>query len=131
MSPEGIWSDGTTMWVTDSNYEKVYAYDMATKARVPTREFNTLEAAGNWIPRGIWSDGATMWVADSQDAKIYAYRMPQAVSPDRAALVALYKATGGANWTNNTNWLTNAPIGQWQGVTTDSQGRVTELNLAV
>ena len=129
VSPEGIWSDGTTMWVADSNYDKVYAYDMATKARVPAREFNTLDAAGNWIPTGIWSDGATMWAADFQDAKIYSYLMPQAVSPDRASLVALYNATGGANWTNNTNWLTTAPIGQWHGVTTDSQGRVTELNL--
>ena len=53
----------------------------------------------------------------------------QLPSPDREALVALYNATGGANWTNNTNWLTNAPIGQWHGVTTDSEGRVTELNL--
>ena len=129
--PQGIWSDGTTMWVADSNYDKVYAYDMATKARVPAREFNTLDAAGNWIPRGIWSDGATMWAADSQDAKakIYSYLMPQAVSPDRASLVALYNATGGANWTNNTNWLTTAPIGQWHGVTTDGNGRVTNLDL--
>ena len=50
-------------------------------------------------------------------------------SPDRESLVALYNATGGADWTYNTNWLTNAPVGQWRGVTTDSQGRVTELNL--
>ena len=50
-------------------------------------------------------------------------------SPDLEALVALYNATGGANWTDNTNWLTTAPIDQWRGVTTDSQGRITELNL--
>ena len=49
--------------------------------------------------------------------------------PDREALEALYNATGGANWTNNDSWLTNAPISQWHGVTTDSEGRVTELNL--
>ena len=53
----------------------------------------------------------------------------QLPSPDRPALVALYNATDGANWTNNDSWLTNAPIGQWHGVTTDSEGRVTELNL--
>ena len=53
----------------------------------------------------------------------------QLPSPDRAHLVALYNATGGADWTNNTNWPSTAPIGQWHGVTTDSQGRVTELNL--
>ena len=52
-------------------------------------------------------------------------------SLDREALVALYNATGGANWTNNTNWLTNAPVGQWYGVTTDGSGRVTRLDLAI
>ena len=49
---------------------------------------------------------------------------------DRAALVALYNATDGANWLNNDNWLSNAPIGEWHGVTTDSDGRVTRLWLA-
>ena len=53
----------------------------------------------------------------------------QLPSPDREALVAFYNATSGANWTNNTNWLTNAPVGQWYGVTTDANGWVTELNL--
>ena len=53
----------------------------------------------------------------------------QLPSPDRAALQALYNATGGANWTNNDGWLTNVPISQWDGVTTDGSGRVTELNL--
>ncbi len=51
-------------------------------------------------------------------------------SPDREALVALYNATGGANWTNNDGWLTDAPIGQWHGATTDASGRVTRLDLA-
>ena len=32
-------------------------------------------------------------------------------NPDRAALVALYEATDGPNWVNNTNWLTDAPLG--------------------
>ena len=49
--------------------------------------------------------------------------------PDRAALVAFYNATGGANWRNNGNWLSSAPIGEWYGVTTDADGRVTRLFL--
>ena len=53
----------------------------------------------------------------------------QLPSPDRADLVALYNAAGGANWTNNDGWLTTAPIGQWHGVTTDGNGRVTSLDL--
>ena len=39
---------------------------------------------------------------------------------DRAALTALYNATGGANWGNNTNWLSDGPLGEWYGVTTDT-----------
>ena len=49
--------------------------------------------------------------------------------PDRAALEALYDATGGATWTDNTNWKTTEPLSEWHGVTTDSDGRVTELIL--
>ena len=48
---------------------------------------------------------------------------------DRAVLVALYDATDGANWENNTNWLSNAPMGEWYRVTTDGHGRVTQLYL--
>ena len=50
-------------------------------------------------------------------------------NPDRAALVALYEATGGANWIDNTNWLTDAPLGEWYGVETDAAGRVVSLDL--
>ena len=48
---------------------------------------------------------------------------------DRAVLVALYNAKDGANWPYNRNWLSNAPMWQWHGVTTDGDGRVTKLYL--
>ncbi len=48
---------------------------------------------------------------------------------DRAELAALYHEMGGANWTDSTNWLSDAHIGEWYGVTTDPDGRVTELDL--
>ena len=48
---------------------------------------------------------------------------------DRAALIALYNATNGPNWTNNENWLSEMPMGEWHGVTTDENGRITELRL--
>ncbi len=47
----------------------------------------------------------------------------------RDVLVTLYHATDGPNWNNNTNWLSDAPLGEWYGVTTDA-GRVTELILS-
>ena len=53
-----------------------------------------------------------------------------AVEQDRAVLIALYEATGGDNWKDNTNWLINAyPLDQWYGVETDDEGRVTGLDL--
>ena len=57
---------------------------------------------------------------------------PPAGSPatDRAALVALYDATDGADWTDNTNWLSDGPLDDWYGVTTDANGRVTTLDLS-
>ena len=48
---------------------------------------------------------------------------------DRHALIALYNATDGPNWTNNTNWATTKPLDQWHGVRTDQAGGVTALHL--
>ena len=42
---------------------------------------------------------------------------------------ALYHATNGSSWTDNTNWLTTAPLSEWFGVRTDGNGRVTALDL--
>ena len=46
---------------------------------------------------------------------------------DRAALAALYHATDGPNWRDNTNWLSDSP--EWYGVRTDREGRVTHVEL--
>ena len=49
---------------------------------------------------------------------------------DRAALVALYNATDGPNWVDNTNWLSDALLGEWYGVETNASGRVVEIDLS-
>ena len=54
---------------------------------------------------------------------------PAGGTSDRAALEALYHATGGANWKNRTNWLSDASLDHWYGVSTDDSGRVTGLEL--
>ena len=51
------------------------------------------------------------------------------IEEQRAALAAFYAATNGNNWTNNENWLSDLPLDQWHGVTTDEQGNVTEISL--
>ena len=51
-NPWGMWSDGTNMWVADfvGQRSKLYAYDLATKARNSSEDFNTLSE-----PQGIFS----------------------------------------------------------------------------
>ena len=47
---------------------------------------------------------------------------------ERDALIALYNATDGPNWTNNTNWNTAVDVCDWSGVTVVN-GNVTEVLL--
>ena len=47
----------------------------------------------------------------------------------RSVLRALYRATGGEHWANNTNWLSNRPIGEWYGVKVNERGGITEVIL--
>ena len=51
-------------------------------------------------------------------------------NPDRTALAAFYRATDGRNWDKRDGWLTDAPLGNWHGVTVDRGGRVVGLQLA-
>ena len=105
-NPVGLWSNGTTMWVADSQDGKIYAYKMSDKSRDSSKDFDTLEAAGNTKPKGIYSDGTTMWVADFDDDKIYAYKMSDK-SRDSGKDFDTLKAAGN-----------NAPFGIWSDDTT-------------
>ena len=55
--------------------------------------------------------------------------LPDGSAEDRAALVALYNATNGANWKQSTNWLSDKPVSEWHGVEVDVSGEVVSLNL--
>ena len=48
---------------------------------------------------------------------------------EQAALIALYNATGGPDWHDNSNWLSPKPFSTWFGVSTASNGCVTRLDL--
>ena len=72
-NPEGMWSNGTTMWVGDWVNNKLVAYSAADKTRQTTNDVSL--HTDNTDPRGIWSDQTTIWVADNSDDKIYAYQL--------------------------------------------------------
>ena len=48
---------------------------------------------------------------------------------DKAVLITFFRATNGESWETSKTWLGHRPIGEWEGVTTDKSGRVTELKL--
>ena len=52
------------------------------------------------------------------------------VQRDRDALVAFYNSLSGPSWQSRTGWLSATPLSTWYGVTTNSGGCVTGLELA-
>ena len=49
---------------------------------------------------------------------------------DVAVLESLYEATSGAGWTNSEGWLGDGAVSEWHGVSADSLGRVTGIDLS-
>lgn len=53
------------------------------------------------------------------------------VSPQEInELMSLFYHTYGCNWTNNSKWGTSYPVSEWYGISTDSEGYVTAINLS-
>ena len=112
VQPRGIWSDDITIWVADNGLDKIFAYNLGTKARETHNEFDTLDAAGNNLPAGIWSDGKTMWVADVVDRKIYAYNIASKNRDEtkdfNTPTAAGQGSTFGITSNNTTMWVSEA-----------------------
>ena len=69
-------------------------------------------------------------VRDPRELEVQdAFAVSVSASLDREVLVAFYEATDGPNWKDNTNWLTDAPLGEWYGVSVNGEGRVVGLEL--
>ncbi len=73
----------------------------------------TVDAGG--LVRGA-AEGVTTITATANS--VQATTKLTVVNRDRAALVALYHATGGPNWERTRNWLTGLRMRDWEGVTT-------------
>jgi gliding motility-associated-like protein len=63
--------------------------------------------------------------------QIFIKKLPQPPCQKRDApiLAVLYNATNGNAWTKNDNWLSNEPLSKWHGITTNTEGCVTEISL--
>ena len=86
------------------------------------------------VLQGPWIEATSASTGQSADTILRgdANQLSNDSSPttaDRTALAALYNATDGGNWLNNSNWLTDKPIEYWFGVSVGANGRVEALDL--
>ena len=88
-------------------------------ARVDTTGLVTARASGVTTVAATY-DSVTVGAAE------VAVRLP---GSDRAVLETFYRATGGDDWKDNSNWLSDAPLGDWYGVRVDGDGLVKNLSL--
>ena len=112
--------DGTAMRYVDSDVDVGNTYDY-----VLTVHFNepSENNHSNLLPNDPTATATSTPTSTPTSA-------PTESKSDRDVLVALYNATGGPNWTNNSNWLSNQPLSEWFGVTMDTTDRVEHLNLS-
>ncbi len=52
----------------------------------------------------------------------------QVTESDSLALVAFYNGLDGPNWTKQANWLTDEPVGSWEGIKVDGN-RITQMTI--
>ena len=97
--PRGLWSDGATMFVADSEDDKVYAFKMSDESR--DFEKNILLHPDNDEARGLWFDGRLLWVIDDADDRFYLYDLPgaQPTNTPATGLPAVRTLTSEDVWT--------------------------------
>ena len=75
--PEQIWSNGTTLWVTDGVVSKALAYKMSDGSRDSGKDIDP--GSDNFTQVGVMTaDGTTMWISDEfifNLGKLYAYNI--------------------------------------------------------
>ena len=100
-------------------------------AHLPKHEDTTMRRANRLAIKPLVLLGTILFAAALLGGQpVQGQDPPTAAELDRAALEALYDSTDGANWTNSTNWKIDDDLGTWYGVLVNSDGRVTDLNLA-
>ena len=113
-----------TATVLDGNDQPVTDASITWQSENP--EVATVSDAG--LVTAVLS-GTTTITARSGDLSDSSEIYVQGPESDRAFLIAFYDALDGPNWINAANWKSKTPLGQWYGVLTNAEGRVTALNL--
>ena len=123
--------DDSQCWFAGTSQAAPYVAGMAALVRQRFPAYTPAQVAA------YLKDQAAQWETPNPNntwghgfAQLPSAQIPETrKEAERAALVALYNATGGPNWTNNANWVSGQPVGRWRGVTTDPSGQVVGLSL--
>ena len=116
------WQNLATGWVQLDEGDLTATSFTRTQATSGLTYYYSVAAVDTHGAVGAWSQVVSVLVSEAP-------AIPDDTE-ERAALVALYQATDGANWAQKDNWLSSASIATWYGVKTDQDGRVKELTLA-
>ncbi len=140
--------DFLEMYVTENLHETSVYYDIFGIGGMPpyTYQLTICDDENNCIERAWQTDSyfivegleqLTNYQADLEimdangciNTQTYSFTLApdNSLQIDSIALVELYYATDGPNWTNNENWL-SGPLDTWYGVTVQD-GRVVSVDL--
>ena len=104
-SPNGLHSDGTTLYIPD-NDGHIYPYTIATKAAGTAIDL----APDNTAPRGCYGDGTNLYVCDRLSDRVYIYKISDGSLVGSVALAPGNAEARGI--TKQTNWyVVNARSG--------------------
>ena len=115
----------TTLWVSDTQDRRIFAYNLAAPPENMDMNMNTSDAppaigdriaaseisliGDNSNPQGIWANSEHMWVADSTDKKIYVYSLVGGHTPNRDLDLRATNSTARGLWSDggskSTIWL--------------------------
>ena len=70
-NPQGMWSDGTTLWVANSRTgSPLYRYRLDGTLLTTAMQTFAIPEAASGGSRGVWSDGSTVWVIPDGAAQL-------------------------------------------------------------
>ena len=137
-APEGIWSDGVTIWVADFDDRKLYAYNLSTKARDSDKDIDvSADFSFPYAPFGIWADGTTMWVTDTNNDTLLAYKLTPAAdlgTRDSGKDIALTSDNTGpfGIWADGTTmWVTDGADGKLYAYNLSTKARDSDKDIAL
>lgn len=112
-------SNGTIVYSNNIQEDGNYSVDVASLTENTTYYYRAfVKEDGEYVYGDVMSFSTLNPVEDNEGMT------------EREILIAFYKATDGDNWTNNKNWCSDKPLGEWYGVTTDDEGHVTKISLS-